>query len=168
MVKILTAVLLCIAPVLAANETPRPDKALEEFQAYQRFVGNLTSAQKHRSKIEKALRISPIMTKSEPGRSAPMLTFVLFSRTHFQSSHASYSEVRREIDRLIASADFESHLYQLNDLHPDQARQSIWQLSRYGVSMRVEVVPNNAITITLFSSADFRSALHATRRALIP
>jgi len=160
--------MLCVVSARGANEQPDACEALKAFQGYVRYVDNRIVAQRYLSQIEKALKVSPISTSGEKGKHAPVLTFVVFSRTHFQTGHKPYPETRQKIDKLVASADFKARRYQLNDLHPDQARQSIWQFSRDGVSMRVVVVPNNAITVAFFSSDDFRSGLHAARRALIP
>lgn len=168
MVRTLIVALLCVSTAWAAEEKPMPYEALKAFKSYQDQIQNSSAAKRYLSRIKKALGIEPVIVQGEDGKHAPVLAFVASSRTHFKSFHKPYTEVRREIDRLLTTADFESHLYQLNDLHPNQARQAIWQLGRDGVSMRIEVVPDNSITIAFFSDDDFRSGVHAARRTLIP
>lgn len=168
MVKYIAIVILSLATSWAADNKPDPYDALAAFKAYQKHANNPSVSERHLAKIERALRIDPVIVHGENGKNAPVLAFVAFCRTHFKDFHKPYSVVRQQVTELVGSADFEVHLYQLNDLHSDQGRRSIWQLSRDGVTMRVEVVPNNAIVVAFFSTDDFRSGLHALRRALIP
>jgi hypothetical protein len=168
MVKYFIILLLSLSTSWAADDKPEPYEALKAFQAYQKHARNPSVSGRYLSKIKKAVALSPAIMHGEDGKHAPILVFVIYSRTHFKAFHNSYGKVRQKVEELIASEDFEPHHYQLNDLHPNQARRSIWQLSGDGVAMRVEVTPNNAITIAFFSCEDFRSGLHAARHAIIP
>ncbi len=157
----------CLLASGLAQAEPDATEALRLFKSYQNQARN-SNASRLISRITKALEIHPVVTREEIGNKPPVLTFVLFSRTHFNPSQKSYSEVSAEVLRLIAAGAFDRHNYQLNDLHPDQARQTIWQLALDDVAMRVENVPGNAITIVFFAVDNLRSGLHAVRHTLIP
>lgn len=168
MVKSLTLVALAIIFLSTlANAGPNALSALEHFKDYQRQVMRGKLAHRQLLAIYGALGISPLFQKTDNyGR--PILVLVAYSRSHHRPYEKPFTRVRDEVLRLLPTANFERRLYQLNDLHPGQARQSIWQVRDEDAVMRIEIVPGTSITLAFFSAPDLRTAQHETRRALLP
>lgn len=148
-----------------ANAGPDALSAMEHFEDYQRQLMRGMPVQRQLSAIREALGITPLFHKTgNYGR--PILIFVAYSRAHHRSYEKPFVTVRDEVVRLLPTGNFERRQYQLNDLHPAQGRQQIWQLRDKDTIMRIEVIPGNSITVTFFSSADGTKVLHAIRQAL--
>lgn len=155
-----------LMPLLSHATEPSATKALAEFKRYQSANGKL--ADRYEERIRQYLNTRVLLSTGSLESSDPLLVYLLFSRTHITPQGRSYAECAVDVKRFVESAEFARKLYQMNDLHPDQSRQSTYQFSLDDVTVRVELVPDNAITIAFFSNRDFRHALHQTRRTLIP
>ncbi len=164
-ISLIISVLL--VPLLSYSAEPSATKALAEFKRYQ-SAGGSKLADRYETRIRQYLNTRVLLSTGSIESADPLLVYLLFSRTHNTPQGRSYAECAADVKRFVESAGFERKLYQMNDLHPDQARQSTYQFSSDGVTVRVELVLDNAITIAFFSDPDFRHALHQTRRTLIP
>jgi hypothetical protein len=155
-----------LVPLLSYSAEPSATEALAEFKRYQSVGGKL--ADRLETRIRQHLETRVLFSAGSVESADPLLVYLLFSRTRNTPQSRSYGECAADAMKFVKSAGFERKLYQMNDLHPDQARQSTYQFSSDGVTVRVELVPDNAIIIAFFSDRDFRHALHETRRTLIP
>jgi hypothetical protein len=151
----------------AALAAPDIAEALRTFASYEQEHSD-HRANRLINRIRRELELSKAIVHAQRLPNSRVLVFVLFSRTHFPRGQESFETARGEIFRLLEAGGFQRRLYHLNDLHPDQARETIWQTAKDHVIMRMEIVPGNAITIAFFSRENFRQGLHATRGALIP
>lgn len=168
MVKTFIVILVVLFQITShAEANPNALSALEAFRDYQRLKMSGGSILRPLREISDALEINPLFYRTDES-SHPILVLVAHSRRHLRPSGKPFMMVRDEVFRLLPSANFERRLYQLNDLQPGQARQSIWQLLDNDVGMRIEVVPGTSITITFFSAGDFQAAQHFSRLALMP
>ncbi|MBN8710306.1 MAG: hypothetical protein BGO12_21450 [Verrucomicrobia bacterium 61-8] len=165
--RIFLIISVVLAPLLSCAAEPSATKALAEFKRYQ-SAGGSKLADRYETRIRQYLDTRVLLSTGSLESSDPLLVYLLFSRTHKTPQGRSYAECAADAKRFVESAGFERKLYQMNDLHPDQGRQSTYQFSLDDVTVRVELVPDNAITIVFFSNRDFRHALHQTRRTLIP
>lgn len=167
MIKRLALAVVAILQISSlAQAAPDALEALEHFKDYQQEQRRGRPTQRLLSKIHEALEINPLFYTKETS-SDPILVLVAYSHLSHRPSEKPFTMVLDEVLSLLPTGNFERRLYQLNDLHSNQARQSIWQLRDEDTVMRIEVVPGASIAITFFSAHDAHAAQHATRRALM-
>ncbi len=152
--------------VYARDEKPNPKAAIENFIKYQQFAKNRLVAGKYLARIEKAVGRSSIYSQARSGKVGPVLVFVYFSGAHYKTWMPGYLETNEKLLNFVRQEAFSKHLYQFGDLRPDQARQSVWQLAWQDRVVRVEITPNNAVTVAFYSQGDFMAAMDTNRAAL--
>lgn len=157
--------ILVLSPLATAE--PNAVSALEHFKNYQRQLMQGQPTQPSLFEIHEALEINELPAQTHIRSSdSPVLVLVVYSRHDPEFHTTEFVLVLEKMLSLLPTGNFERRQYQLNDLHPGQARQQIWQLQDEDAIMRIEIVPGTSITVAFFFTSDLRAALHETRKAL--
>lgn len=97
-----------------------------------------------------------------------VLLVVPYRRTDQYLDNLTYGWYYDRVCRFLASGDFYRGVYQWNGLNPNQARQTVWQMSNGKSAIRIIATPDNEIVIAFFSVENWSGAMASIRSALVP
>lgn len=151
---------------LAKDFPPDPPAAFVDFSKYQYYAHNETVREKYIGRIEKDIGHHGVNSTSRDGKLGPILVLVYFARSNHYDGMLTYAAANDLLLKFIRAGTFSKHLYQYWDLHPDQASQGVWEMSQDNMVCRVEITPQNAVTVAFYTNGDFGAAMDLTRFAL--
>jgi hypothetical protein len=151
-------------PLWAKDRTP---DAAEVLRTFERFHRKSSASDYDRDRMRRTITGNIGLHSTKEQVSERLIVMVFYQRTaRFQFK--DYEQCYERIAEFVASGNFQRTIYQSSDLHANQARQSIWEMTDGKLIMRVVATPANDLILALFSSEDRPIALRAIRHTLSP
>jgi len=165
-VLFIAAALVAIVPdpLLAKNRSP---DAAEVLRAFERFHRKSSASDYDRDRMRRTITSNIGLHSTKEQVSERLIVMIFYQRTA-RFRFKSYEQCYERIAEFVASGSFQRTIYQFSDLHANQARQSIWEMTDGKLVMRIVATPSNDLVLTLFSTEDRALALRAIRYMLLP
>jgi hypothetical protein len=160
------AALIAIVPCPLQAKDRNPD-ATEVLRAFERFHRKSSASDYDRDRMRKTITSNIGLHPLKAQISERLIVMTFYQRTApFQVRN--YEQCYERVAEFVASGNFRRTIYQFSDLHANQARQSIWEMTDGKLVMRIVATPANDLVLALFSTEDRTIALRAIRYTLSP